>query len=157
MSTTKKNNLARRKILMAERRRKRIMSDLLKVDTMLRGSFAVVYTKCGKENCQCKNGKGHPHPRISWTEKGQGMTKSVPHDLVSWIQKVTSNYRRFRMLRRELVQVESENRNLMDLHESEVIELTKNAKGFWVPTPANRRKTTGKASKEQLNKKSRPS
>ena len=88
-----------------EKQRQQTLSELFDLDDLVRGSLATVYTKCGKDNCRCKNGKGHPHARISWSEKGQGFTRKVPKDEIIWCQEKTENYRKFRSLKSKLKDV----------------------------------------------------
>jgi len=129
----------RKKLLSIEKRRGLILSKLFEVGRMLRGSYALVYTKCGKDNCWCKDEKGHPHPRITWSEKGRAMTRKVPREHIAWIRKVTDNYRKFRSLRRKLVGLEYETKKLLDILENDMIEKTRKGKSFLEINLQNRR------------------
>jgi len=148
--SSKKSNKNRKKLLISEKQRKLILSKLLDVDTMLRGSYAPIYTKCGKANCWCKNQKGHSHSRITWSEKGQPVTRKVPHEYIAWIREVTKNYRQFRSLRRKLVSLEAESKKLLDILENELIERTGRGKSF---LEINRRNNSQFVSKKKNRKK----
>ena len=112
--SSKKIQKYRIELLRREQERSRILSELVSVKRMLNGSYAMIYTKCGKENCRCKNEKGHPHSRITWSQKGTGFTRKVPLDQIAWVQKVTQNYRNFRSLRRQLNSLELDSKKLLD-------------------------------------------
>ncbi len=131
-------------LLKVEKERSRILAELLSVRSMLRGSYAVVLTKCGKDTCRCKEGKGHPHARITWTEKGKGTTRKVPSDQIPWVQDVTENYQHFRSLRRKLVRLEAKSKKLFDDVENDLIQRTREGIDFLGTIPRNRNK------KEQL-------
>lgn len=141
MSSKKIQNI-RKKLLSAERERSCILSELLNVRIMLRGSYALVYTKCGKDTCWCKQGNGHPHPRITWSEKRQGITRKVPRDQIAWVRQVTDNYRQFRSLRRKLISLEVESKKLLDDLENSLIERTRRGRSFLETNVRNRRKNS---------------
>jgi hypothetical protein len=130
---------AKTNILRLENRRERILSELLDVKTMLRGSFATILTKCGKDNCWCKEGKGHPHPRITWSEKGRPFTRKVPRDYIEWISEVTSSFRQFRALRRKMVKLEAEIKTMLDVLENDMIEEARKNKDFLAIAQADRK------------------
>jgi hypothetical protein len=118
-----------RKILRGlERQRQKIVSELLCYDELLRGSFATVYTKCGKDTCWCKDGKGHPHSRLTWNEEGQGYTRKVPKDEIPWILEATEHYRQFRLLRRRLKELEARSKSILDQLEEQTVERTRKPK-----------------------------
>ena len=143
----------RKKLLRAEEQRRLIVSKLLDVDMMLRGSYALIYTKCGKDNCRCKDKAGHPHSRITWSEQGQGVTRKVPREYIDWIQEATNNYRQFRSLRKNLVSLEAETKRLLDAHEKELIERTRSGKSFLEIDTQNRKGKTPLVPKKRNRKK----
>ena len=132
----------RQNLLALEKRKAQVMSDLRSIRAMLRGSYALVYTKCGKDNCWCKEGKGHGHARLSWTEKGRGMTRKVPPDQIAWVQEVTARYRHFRALRKELTDLSAQTEELLDAHQEQLIEKTRSHKLFLASEGQNRRKNS---------------
>jgi hypothetical protein len=143
------------KIKNAEKNRQSIISALLDVSSMLRGSYALVHTKCGRGNCWCNQEKeGHPHSRITWSEQGQGVTRKVPSEDIDWIQEVTSNYKDFRRLRRELLHLEDQIRRLLDAYESEVVRKTRKGRAYLQVKPKNCRKGVRRTAKKKKRKKS---
>lgn len=120
----------RQNIRNIENKHKNVLSKLLEIDSMLRGSYALVYTKCGKHNCWCKNERGHPHSRITWSEEGKPLTRKVPHEHIAWIGEVTNSYRRFRSLRRKMISLETEMKQLLDILEKDLVEHTRKGKDF---------------------------
>ncbi len=122
---------------------------------MLRGSYALVYTKCGKDNCWCKQNMGHSHSRITWSEKAQAVTRKVPSEYIPWVREATDNYRQFRSLRRKSVSLHNETKNLLDTLENELIEKTRLGKNFLMINSQIRRKTSLSSSKQRDQKKRR--
>lgn len=131
--SNKKRDKNKKNLLVLEMKREQILSELLDFDEILRGSLATVYTKCGKDNCWCKNGEGHPHSRISWSEKGEGYTRKVPKDEIPWVREVAKNYRKFRSLRRSLKQLETRIKKALDRFEDVLVDHTRKAKPYlWI-------------------------
>lgn len=151
--SSKKMQRTRKDLQRAEQERSRILSELLRVESMLRGSYALIYTKCGKDNCWCKNGKGHPHSRITWCQKGQGVTRKVPPDQIAWVREVTENYRNFRSLRRRLLRLQADSKKFLDQIEKDLIENTRKGKSFLETKPQNRKETSRKVPKKGTSRK----
>jgi len=101
--------------------RNQLLEQLLAVDLMIPGAFKVVYRKCGKQNCWCRDELGHPLRRITWSEQGVSRSKAIPKQEVGWIKKVTNSYREFRHKRRQIQRIGSDIKKLLDLHEQEVV------------------------------------
>lgn len=85
-----------RQIKAIEKKRAAALSKILSMPLMAPGSYGRVYCRCGKPNCWCSSGKGHPYSRIVFSEGGKPKTKSISDDNASWIKKVTKNYRDFK-------------------------------------------------------------
>ena len=151
--SSKKMQRTRKDLQRAEQERSRILSELLRVESMLRGSYALIYTKCGKDNCWCKDGKGHPHSRITWCQKGQGITRKVPPDQIAWVREVTENYRNFRSLRRRLLRLQADSKKFLDQIEKDLIENTRKGKSFLETKPQNRKETSRKVPKKGNSRK----
>ena len=117
-----------KKIQSVERRRARLLKKMLRADLMIRGALAETYRRCGKENCWCAEGKGHPYLRITWTEKGQAKTKAVRKQDLHWVARTTENYRKFRSLRSEMRKLNARLKCLLDVFEEEVIQRSKKQK-----------------------------
>ena len=108
-----------------ELKRQQLISTLLDINKMIRGSYSVVSTKCGKPNCWCIEGDGHQHARITWTEKGKGNTRAVPNEDDQWLTDMTETYRNFRKLRQDLAALEFDMKNYLNTLEQEIINKTR--------------------------------
>lgn len=128
--STKKIGVIKKNLRGLEKQRKQILYELLDLKNLVRGSLATVYTKCGKDNCRCKKGKGHPHSRISWSEKSQGYTRKVPKNEIVWCLETTENYRTFRSLRHQLKILEAHTKNMLDDLENILVDGTRKNKSF---------------------------
>jgi hypothetical protein len=145
---------SKKKIRNAEKRRQSIISVLLDASSILRGSYALVHTKCGRSNCWCnQEKKGHPHSRITWSEEGQGVTRKVPSKDIDWIQEVTGNYKDFRRLRRELLQLEDQIKRLLDVYESELVMKTRKGRTYLQLKPRNCREGARSSTKRKKRRK----
>ncbi len=113
-----------------ERQRQTLMQDLLHTKQMIRGSFGTVTRKCGKPNCWCVEGTGHPVKRITWTEKAHSRTKAIPAEDASWIETMTGNYRRFRKNRQALRALERKINTAVDELEAKIVAATKRQKEY---------------------------
>ncbi|MHA1549847.1 MAG: DUF6788 family protein [Alphaproteobacteria bacterium] len=129
MSSKKKNKI-KKKIHELEKSRQKIVEEMLNFDELLRGSAATVYTKCGRDNCWCKDGKGHSHTRITWTEKSKGYTRKLPEKELPWIKQVTDNYRKFQSLRRKLKKLENQAKELQNKFADVLISDTRKTKDY---------------------------
>jgi len=125
-----------------EERRSGILSELLSIRTMLRGSYGFVHTKCGKDNYRCEEGKGHGHARLSWSEKGRSMIRKVPHDQIAWVQEVTDRY-----------ELAAETEHLLEAHQEALIERTRSQKFCLTSKEQNRRKNSPEVPKKQTRRK----
>jgi len=113
-------------------RQEQLLERLLASPPMVRGTFSQVQTRCGKPNCWCaRSHKGHSHARIIWSKEGKLRTRKVPPDQIDLIRELTSNYRRFRSLRRQIAALQMKIRTLLDELEAEQME--KSRKSFHLP------------------------
>ena len=69
---------------------------------MIRGSFGTVYRKCGKLNCWCAKGAGHPSDRIVFSQGSRSKSKAVAKKEVRWVKRMTENRRKFGKYRQQL-------------------------------------------------------
>ncbi len=113
-----------------QRRRQALIQDLLNTKQMIRGSFGTAYRKCGKPNCWCAEGTGHPVRRITWTEQARSRTQAIPAEDSVWIQTMTKNYKRFRNHRQALRALEREINTVVDELEAQIVEMTKRQKQY---------------------------
>lgn len=91
------------------RRRDDLKAELAQVGDMRPGSLTPRFRKCGKPNCHCANAASPGHgPSWSLTREVQGktVTKILPSaEAVATTQQQLAEFRRFRELTRELVEV----------------------------------------------------
>lgn len=95
-----------KQIKQMERKRAELLESILGITEMIGGSFSTVYRKCGKPNCWCVNGRGHPVDRIVFVKRSRSKTTVVPKEDVLWVRSAAENRREFRRRRRELRAVE---------------------------------------------------
>jgi mRNA-degrading endonuclease RelE of RelBE toxin-antitoxin system len=57
-----------------EEKRSQALDNILSIKLMVPGSYNEVYCRCGKSNCWCSSGKGHPFRRITFSEDGKPKT-----------------------------------------------------------------------------------
>jgi hypothetical protein len=91
-----------------ERRQSELKAQLSNVQEMRRGSLVARYRKCGKASCCCANEQhaGHgPSLSLTWQEEGKTRTKIIPVEAAERTQAQIAEFRRFRRLGRELVEV----------------------------------------------------
>ena len=103
---------------------------MLSVNLMAPGSYRKVYCKCGKINCRCYSGKGHPYSRITFSEDGRSRTKAISEKNIEWIREVTQNYRDFKEGQKKIKEYEEQLKKLLDKHSKEIIEQTRKEKEY---------------------------
>ena len=90
------------------KQREQLKAELAGIGDLRAGSLVGRYRKCGKPNCRCA-GEGAPGHGPSWslTRKvgGKTVTKIIPAAAVPQTQEQIAEYRRFRKITRELVEV----------------------------------------------------
>ena len=112
----------KQKLLALRRRGYDLLDQLLQRQPLLRGSFTQVYTRCGKSNCWCaRSAKGHPQVRLIWSESGQLTTRKVSPQAADQVRELTGNYRQFRSMRRKLLILQEQMRDLLDQYEQSLI------------------------------------
>lgn len=96
-------------------RRTKIPKALPPLEEVLRGSFLQREIRCGKPNCRCAKGAGHPILYLTVTFPG-GRTQqvTVPRDLARTVQLWIRNYRRWWEAIEEISAI---NRRLLQLRE----------------------------------------
>jgi hypothetical protein len=100
------------KLIQLEEKRKNLIKMFKKLGRFRRGTIAVRYRKCGRENCACKK-PGHighgPYYEWNTTIKGKSFAKNLT--IGSELQKYkeeTDNYIKYQELYREFLQVNEE-------------------------------------------------
>ena len=85
----------------------RIKKSLAALGDMRPGSISEQYNVCGNPTCSCKdpvNPKKHgPYYQLSYTNNGKHTTEYVKREMVNEARKQLKNYRRFKELTEEWV------------------------------------------------------
>ena len=113
-----------------EKKRARILDKILSAKFMIPGAYKKVYCRCGKKNCWCYSGKGHPYRRITWSEEGRSRTKSISERNIGWIKEVTQNYRNFKKEQKKIKEYEERLKELLDKHSKKIIVKTRMKKEY---------------------------
>jgi hypothetical protein len=118
------------KIKKLEQRRDVLIGEMLKTQTMIRGSFSTAYRKCGRANCWCAQGDGHPIDRINFSDEGRSRTKSVKPADVQWAKQMTESYKRFRKHRQALRVLEKKINLAIDELETRIVSKTARQRNY---------------------------
>jgi len=79
-----------------------------------RGSFVTVHRKCGKPNCHCATGEGHPAKYLSVKEGGKTRMIFVPASFEMKAANEAGRYRLFRQARAKLAKLAQESLQIID-------------------------------------------
>lgn len=113
-----------------EKKRDMVLDRMLSVRSMVPGAYGKVYCRCGKKNCWCHSGKGHPYTRITWYEDSKSKTKSIIKKNIGWIKKVTQNYRDFKKDQKKIREYDTQLKEVLDKYLKETIVKTRMKKGY---------------------------
>jgi len=95
-----------------ERRIEAIRQRLTHLGPMHPGSISEQYNVCGKAGCRCKDPKKPqkhgPYYQLSYTWRGKSTTRFVRPEHVDPMQRKVANYKRFRELVNDWVDLEVE-------------------------------------------------
>jgi len=75
---------------------------------MLPGSLSLNHFRCGKPNCHCAHGKGHPVWALTYTVKGRRRVLYIPPDWVAAIRQRVATGRAFQAAVREVLAANAE-------------------------------------------------
>lgn len=113
-----------------EKKRAYALDNIMSVNLMAPGSYSKVYCRCGKKNCRCYSGKGHPYSRITFSEDGRSRTKAIHENNIGWIKKVTENYRDFKEGLKKIKEYDARLLKLLDQHLKEITGQTRKEKEY---------------------------
>lgn len=107
-----------------------LLNCIVEIRAMIRGSFSTVYRKCGKPNCRCAKGDGHPLDRIVFFQGSRSTSRAVAKGEVQWVKSMTENRRKFREYRQQLRAVQKAIQDEIDEFEEEVISSSTEKKAW---------------------------
>ena len=113
-----------------EKKRAYALDKMLSANLMAPGSYSKVYCRCGKKNCHCYSGKGHPYSRITFSEDGRSRTKAIHDSNIEWIKKVTENYSAFKEGIKKIKEYDARLLKLLDQHLKEITGQTRKEKEY---------------------------
>ena len=113
-----------------EKKRAYALDKMLSANLMAPGSYRKVYCRCGRINCWCYSGKGHPYSRITFSEDGRSRTKAIHDSNIEWIKKVIKNYRDFKDEIKKIKEYDASLLKLLDQYLKEIIEQTRKEKEY---------------------------
>ncbi len=95
-----------------ERQLEHLKRQLAQLGPMHPGSLSEQYNVCGKPSCRCKDPqkpqRHGPYCQLSFTWRGQSRTRFVRAERLTALRQKVSNYKRFRELVNEWVDLEVE-------------------------------------------------
>jgi hypothetical protein len=79
---------------------------------LLPGSLALTHRRCGKSNCHCASGKGHPVWLLTFSFRGKKRVERIPDE---WVEEVKEMVDGGRELKDAMVEVLAANAELLAL------------------------------------------
>ena len=96
-----------KKIQAWQERIQKIKEELCELGDMRPGALSEQYNVCGNPNCRCKDPKNPqkhgPYYQLSYTHRGKSTTEFVKKAELVEVQNQVTNYRRFKELTEEWV------------------------------------------------------
>ena len=89
-------------------RRQELIDAFPPFDRLMRGSLITRHIKCGKSNCRCASGEGHPSLYLSGARTGKTKLDYVPASWKSWVLERIENYQLAQELLKELADINLE-------------------------------------------------
>ncbi len=78
----------------------------------LPGSLALTHRRCGKPNCHCADGQGHPQWSLTFMDAGKKRVERIPDD---WVERVRERVEMGRGFKRALAELWAANAKLLAL------------------------------------------
>jgi len=109
MTKRKKASRARQRLLEAARQHDALVKSLVSErGPVLKGTFHLGGTRCGKDNCRCGQGELHTTAVLAVSDKGDRRTFYVRGAERPEVQRRAERYRRFRKTRADLRKLDGE-------------------------------------------------
>jgi len=85
-------------------------------EDLLPGSLALTHRRCGKPNCHCASGKGHPMWSLTFMVDGKKRVERIPNEWVEEVQALVDAGREFK---NAVAEVFAANAQLLALYRKE--------------------------------------
>ena len=109
MAKKEKTSRARQRLREAARKQDSLAEALLSErGPVLKGTFHLGHTRCGKDNCKCAHGEPHTTAVLVVSDKGDRRTFYLRAAERQEVRRRTERYRRFRKIRAELSKLNRE-------------------------------------------------
>ncbi len=86
-------------------------------ENILGGSLCLSYRRCGKGNCHCATGQGHPSWSLTFMVDGKKHVERIPED---WVEEVRPLLERGRELKKAVAEVSVLNAQLLVLQRHQI-------------------------------------
>jgi hypothetical protein len=97
-----------------EARTEHVQSILQEQGSIQGGSLVKIHRKCGKPNCHCASGSGHPTTYLSSKEDGKTRMVYIASAIEQAITQQTQRYRHLRQHRSSLAKLAQQSLGLID-------------------------------------------
>ena len=77
-------------------------------DDALPGSLSLTYTRCGKANCRCAEGEGHPGWQLTFMIEGKKRVERIPAEWAEEVRQRVESGRAFREAVNEVLEANAE-------------------------------------------------
>lgn len=84
----------------------RLRRQMRRLGPLLKGTLIDRKIPCGKPNCRCRKGEGHPGLYLTYSLEGKTKTVYIPKKMAPRVRKWAQNYARFKALLEEMFQVQ---------------------------------------------------
>jgi hypothetical protein len=97
-------------------RKRRLLARLRIPPDGLPGSLVLTHRRCGKPNCHCAQGQGHPVWSLTFMAKGSKRVERIPED---WIELVRIRVETGRKFKEAVTEIFTANAELLTLWRKE--------------------------------------
>ena len=91
-----------------EAKMSRLRRQMRQLGPLLKGTLIDRKIPCGKTNCWCKKGGGHPGLYLTYSLEGRTKTVYIPKKMAPRVRKWARNYARFKNLLKQMFQIQLE-------------------------------------------------
>ena len=84
----------------------RLRAQMRQLGPLLKGTLIDRKISCGKPNCRCKKGEGHPGLYLTYSLESKTKTVYIPKKMAPKVRKWAQNYTQFKNLLEEMFQIQ---------------------------------------------------